>query len=190
METILIKHQTKEIRKEYWAGRGERRLLVVKLRYDDDCGNGHNSFAITGHIYSSKRPNSRDGVERFADGKRCGWTAGGCLHEEIAAQCPELAPFIKWHLTSSDGPMHYKANALYWAGHCGVWGSDTGEKYPANWQHFASTVVLGAVAGDPANTAPLLEDMTAEELGAWLDARLPALLVAFADDMRALGFTY
>ena len=28
---------------------------------------------------------------------------------------PELAPYIKWHLVSSDGPLHYIANTVYHA---------------------------------------------------------------------------
>jgi hypothetical protein len=79
---------------------------MAEVRYDDDCGNGHNSFSITGVIRAiDKRINPRDNGE----------LAGGCLHEEIAKAFPELAPFIKWHLTSSDGPMHYIANTMYHA---------------------------------------------------------------------------
>jgi hypothetical protein len=37
-------------------------------------------------------------------------------HDEVVKHFPELAPFIKWHLCSSDGPMHYVANTLYHAG--------------------------------------------------------------------------
>jgi hypothetical protein len=39
----------------------------------------------------------------------------GCVHEDIAKYIPELAPYIKWHLCSSDMPLHYTANTLYWA---------------------------------------------------------------------------
>jgi len=39
---------------------------------------------------------------------------GGCLHEEISKHFPELIPYIRWHLTGWDGPMHYAANAAYW----------------------------------------------------------------------------
>jgi hypothetical protein len=82
-------------------GYGAGATLRVEMRFDDDCRNGHNSFAITAEV---RIPGRRD-VE-----------ACGCLHEEIAKVFPELAPLIKWHLVSADGPMHYIANTVYLAG--------------------------------------------------------------------------
>lgn len=81
-------------------GYGKGETLRVEIRHDDQCKNGHNSFAITGDIRDHR------GVS----------VAGGCVHEDIAAVFPELAHLIKWHLSSTDGPMHYLANALYLAG--------------------------------------------------------------------------
>lgn len=52
---------------------------------------------------------------------------GGCIHEEIAERIPALAPFIKWHLTSTDEPLHYIANTLYLAGDRDCWGMKKGE---------------------------------------------------------------
>lgn len=73
--------------------------LQVTLRYDDECGNGHESFSITGDIVEGGR-----------------LTGGGCVHDLIAEYFPELSPLIKWHLCSSDGPMHYIGNTVYFAG--------------------------------------------------------------------------
>jgi hypothetical protein len=42
--------------------------------------------------------------------------SGGCQHELLARLWPEWAKYIKWHLTSTAGPMHYIANTLYHAG--------------------------------------------------------------------------
>lgn len=84
------------------TGRGTK--LQVELRFDDECGNGHNSFAI---VAEEKDPKVR------RDG---GIVAGGCLHEEIARVFPELAPLIRWHLCFTDGPMHYIANTVFLAG--------------------------------------------------------------------------
>lgn len=84
------------------TGRGT--YLKVEIRFDDECGNGHNSFAITAEEKDPKV--RRDG----------GIVACGCMHEEIARVFPELAPLIRWHLCSTDGPMHYIANTLYLAG--------------------------------------------------------------------------
>lgn len=67
----------------------------VVMRYDDNCGNGHNTFSIT------------------VDSK-CGHY-GGCMHDAIRKVFPELAHLIKWHLMSTDGPLHYVSNTLYHA---------------------------------------------------------------------------
>jgi len=80
-------------------------IHTVTLRYDDNCGNGHNTFSITA-----------EGKDMF-----------GCLHDEIAEAMPMLKPFIKWHLTSSDGPMHYIGNTVYHASDCDHWGGKKGE---------------------------------------------------------------
>jgi hypothetical protein len=98
---------------------GEHATICAKLRFDDECRNGHNSFAITADIRDSRYRGSR------------GELAGGCCHEEIAAAFPELAPLIRWHLTSSDGPMHYIANTVYHAGNRDHWGKLAGE--PRQW---------------------------------------------------------
>ena len=74
--------------------------IQAELQFDDACGNGRNCFAITANV-------------RRASGKD---EAGGCLHEDVAAAFPELAHLIPWHLTFTDGPMHYVANTLYHAG--------------------------------------------------------------------------
>lgn len=49
------------------------------------------------------------------------------MHEEIAKHFPKLAPFIKWHLCSSDGPMHYIGNVMYFAGDRDCHGLTKGE---------------------------------------------------------------
>ncbi len=80
---------------------GDERLTVF-IRHDDSCGNGHNSFAITADL--DEKTNGR-------------WrnAAGGCMHDEVERFFPKLKPYIKWHLTSTDGPMHYLANTTYHA---------------------------------------------------------------------------
>ena len=75
-----------------------KETVKVKVRYDDTCKNGHNSFGITADIY-----------ERGRD------VGGGCCHDLIVKLMPEIEPLIKWHLTSTDGPMHYVANSKYMA---------------------------------------------------------------------------
>ena len=115
MKSILTKNQKKVYGwKEYQEDGTTYRIKAV-VRYDDDCGNGHNSFSITGTI-EEKRGNI------FRD------CSGGCIHGDIAKHFPELAPYIKWHLFDSTGPMYYLANTLYLAGDRDCWGLKKGEK--------------------------------------------------------------
>jgi len=99
-ESILVKKQAKTFNttlknsKLYPDCNGA--YLKVTIRYDDECGNGYNSFSITGE----------------ASGKL---GLSGCIHDLIIEQMPELKKYIKWHLTSSDGPMQYVANSMYYA---------------------------------------------------------------------------
>lgn len=93
---------------------GKPHQMVVEIRYDDECRNGHNSFGITGSISIGNR----------RDPEVC-----GCIHGEIKALMPELAPLIKWHMMNSDGPLHYPGNATYHAGDRDCWGARKGEPY-------------------------------------------------------------
>lgn len=100
MTSVLTRNQKKKFTKDIiWEGKPH--IMHVNIRYDDECNNGHNTFSITGSIW--KRGNQRD----------C--ETGGCIHEEIKKYFPEFKDIIKYHLVSSDGPMHYIANTTYWA---------------------------------------------------------------------------
>lgn len=102
-QSILTKNQKKVFQKVFTEN-GIKYRIDCKLRYDDQCNNGHNTFAITADIIELKQSGRHEFV------------AGGCCHEEIKKHFPELAHLIKWHLVSSDGPIHYIANAMYLAG--------------------------------------------------------------------------
>ena len=94
---------TKNQKLHFYATTDEGYNITATVRHDDECGNGHNTFSITGTVKNHKL--------RGADKtERC-----GCIHDDIARYFPNLAPLIKWHLMSTDGPMHYVANALYFA---------------------------------------------------------------------------
>lgn len=103
-----------------------RRVKAV-VRFDDQCGNGHNSFSITGEAWCTG--------ERAYRGEA---HISGCIHEIISAAFPELKPFIKFHLMSSDSPMHYIANTLYHARCCDTAGANVGDPIK-----FARYVFLG-----------------------------------------------
>jgi hypothetical protein len=108
-ESILTKHQKKVKAKCFKEG-DHWYVITVTIRYDDECGNGHNTFSITGDIWKST-------INGKKIGRDC--LTGGCIHDDIIKHFPELKPFIKWHLTSSDGPMYYLENTLFYAEHHG-----------------------------------------------------------------------
>lgn len=91
------------------------------LRFDDRCGNGHNTFSITGEIWDKGRKTSSE-PDSF-----------GCCHDDIARVFPEYAYLIKWHLTSTDGPMHFVANTIYHARDREYMDRDIGA--PVKWEN-------------------------------------------------------
>jgi len=213
MPSVLTKKQVKTYGPRPVTGWGKNALIRAEVRYDDECGNGHNSFAITGEIYI---PGKRD----------C--EAGGCLHDEIAKYFPELAPYIKWHLMSSDGPMHYIANTVYHASNRDFNGLLKGEtrqirngktglpvwkladidlpKYVDSAENPTQTVTLTYVPWnrvgegkerdlDAARASAIWpeatdEELMADDLAEKLAARLPKLLEDFQKDIESLGFVF
>jgi len=70
---------------------------TVIIRHDDSCGNGHNTFTITGEY------------RHFSSGLYM----AGCIHEEIGRKFPDLKHLFKWHNCSTDGPLHYIENTMF-----------------------------------------------------------------------------
>jgi len=149
----LTKRQVKEWTKKINVD-GKKGRLDIKLRYDDECGNGHNSFSMTGTIWSNLTGTSDRSI-----------VTCGAIKEEISKYAPELAYLAKWHLTSSDEPMHYIANTVYWAKEGNL---------------------------DYARSSAVWEDATVEELSneEILKARLPKLMEEFKTDMEKAGFIF
>ena len=172
MESTLTRKQSRAYGPIPISGWETGAQIKVEVRFDDECGNGHNAFAITGEIF---RPS------RYRDCE-----ASGCLHDEIAKHFPKLAPLIKWHLMSTDGPLHYVENARYWAGYYTRW-CDGVEGSPPNMENLKSTIVYGALPEDKDFDLSTMDD---NDLQAFLCNRLPALLKAFKGDIEALGFAY
>lgn len=176
MTSTLTKNQTKTFRKEYKED-GKKYVIYAIVRYDDQCNNGHNTFSITGEVRGPR-----------------GFECGGCIHDEIAKHFPCLAPFIKWHLCSSDGPMHYEANTIYLAGDRDHWGLRNGESKP-NWKHMVSEGKQREL--DAARRTAVWPEATdeqlcqePEELRKALRERLPALLAEFREAVESLGFVW
>jgi len=111
--TTLIKNQTRQFRADY-TDDGEPRTLIATVRHDDQRGNGHNTFSITAELYEP-HPHRGEPTIRHESGKTLWLCSGGQLQDEIRKHIPELAPLLKWHLVSTDGPLHYIANTVYHA---------------------------------------------------------------------------
>lgn len=99
---------------------GQQYKITAEVRFDDECKNGHKAFSIIGEVLK----NGRSGT----------WIIDRCgkVHDDIAKHCPNLVPYLKWHLCSTDGPLHYLANTLYHASDKDCWGRRKGE--PSAWE--------------------------------------------------------
>jgi hypothetical protein len=171
--------------------------ITVEVRYDDRHGNGHNTFSI---------------IATLSDG------GGGRMDEDVARLFPQLAPLIKYHQVSTDGPMHYVANTLYWLGYHPEWcRGEPGD--PPNLTHARTGAVWSdmpesflapslKVADHDATmdatsdedfipTTPLAIEAAKQRFAAArqavidaLMARLPSLLTEFRAAVESLGFTW
>lgn len=81
---------------------GTDSTVTIEARFDDECGNGHNSFFLKAWAYEANKPK----IERY-------WQQ--LSEESIAKHFPEYAHLLKWNHTSTDGPMAYLSNTLYHA---------------------------------------------------------------------------
>lgn len=165
------------------------KVLAVKLRYDDDCKNGHNSFSITGDLWSSRRgyeANQRDKNNELA------FERGGCIHDEIMQyRGKQYGHLIRWHLVRDDGLMHYVENTLYHLGY--KTGPDSWyavdhvpnidyARSSACWPDMPESFVC-----DPDKRMLKLTRMEAAvPVKAALEARLPALMGEFHRDMATI----
>ena len=179
----------------------ERNNLIVEISHNDRCGNGHNTFRITGTKYSSARRTDR-AVE-----------CCGSIHDEITKEFPELEPFIKWHGCTTAGPPHYIANTTYHAKPISKYQDkyyfylentlikivDKGEKsemlirYGTNgeFKPYYNTMAKKANLTSARSTA-IWPDATLGQLQSEekLLARLPALMADFQKAVESLGLIY
>ena len=142
---------------------GSHAVIRAEVCFDDECKNGHNSFAITASVRDTRYKDDRGDI------------AGGCCHDAIAKSFPELAPLVRWHLTSSDGPMHYISNTIYLAGIRDCWGKLAGEP-----RQFATVIQFG--------DNPLKHKLPAKFV-AWLQSCVP-LHGERAFDFEVLGIDH
>lgn len=192
LESNLVKDQKKIFGPKRLAS-GD--IITADIRHDDQCGNGHNSFGVTATIYGKHRIPGEETIT--FNGKTFWCHGGGCCHNEIAEAFPELKEAIRFHLFSTDGPMHYLANAQYWAGHTG-W-RDGKQDSPPNIKHLKSTIAWGILEDDTQNLEDLLHsdskgftwnEANAEKLNQILKVRLGRLMESFKAEVESLGLKY
>lgn len=214
-KSVLVKKQARQFRRELANGD----VLIVTVRHDDACGNGHNTFTITGDLYGKTRRSNEPRVEN-SKGKGRWLYACGCLHDEVVKYFPKLAPLLKWHLCSTDGPMHYVSNTLYAANDKDCWGYRRGEQKRdkggklmwmlptdetlpsilcADEQPESKGIKYVPVLGEgkepdleAARRSAIWPDATLEQLQSKeaLEARLPVLMREFKKDVESLGLVY
>lgn len=207
MKSILTKSQKRQETFKNLTYQGEQVNLTVNLRYDDECGNGHNTFSITGDLYRYGRPKT--------DGNMI---TCGRIHDIIAELAPQYKHLIKWHLMSSDEPVHYVANTLY---HAKSITKYTNFVYLKDVE-FKFDVLLGIYKEediiflqvkygkeniriksephysnkesdfDAARRSAIAPNATRKQLQdkQWLIDRLPTLVEEFKNTMEGLGFIY
>ncbi len=138
----------------------ENEALIISIRYDDECNNGYNTFAIT--------------AEHSVN---CILQPCGCLHDMIEEHYPVLIPLLKWHLCSSSGPMHYLENTLFHTGN-----KDCSGYTKKKELDLARKSAIWPDAIDEELTSPGLKER--------LEARLPKLLEEFHAAITNLGFEW
>ena len=172
MKSILTRNPKKTFAREMIID-GEPAKMIVTIRYNDECNNGYNSFAITADLYDRGYIHG-EACTILSTGKKRWLGSCGCLHEYIAKYFPELQKYIKWHLCANGEPMYYIENSLYWLGKCG--------NIP-NFEHFKS------MAAWPDAPLSLLK-MSKTKITEKLNERLPALMKDFRAAIKELGFVY
>lgn len=168
------------------------KVLVVYLRYDDECKNKHNTFAITGTLWKGRGSYEANQRDRSYEG---GHECSGCIHDEIMRyRRKRYGHLIRWHLVSDDGPMHYVENTLYHLGYRTGPGSWYGGDHKPNIEYARSSACWpdmpeSYVCDPDKRMLKTTRDAAAIPIKAELEARLPALMEEFRRDMATIEWT-
>jgi hypothetical protein len=202
-ESTLTKHQVKTFpARTYKDEYGKTRFATAQLRYDDECGNGHNSFAITGtegfcdvahlikwHLTGADGPmhyivntvylaGNRDHRGLLKGEKRQlrnGKTKQGVWERVVRNEKGESVAVGKW-IDSDEAPKELLTVA--WEP---VWIVGEGKERDLN---AARNAAVWPEATDEQLCA------SPEELERMLLERLPTLMAEFKRDIESIGFTY
>jgi hypothetical protein len=117
-----MSHLTRNQKQRFYKTADDMNMTAT-VRHDDGCENGHNTFSITLDAYRAGKPKTDSNA-----------IMGGCCHDEVEQYFPELAHLIKWHLCSTDEPLHYLANTMYHASDKDCHGNQPGQ--PINPKRF------------------------------------------------------
>lgn len=102
------------MKKDYRKNLANGDVIIAKVRFNDECGNGHNTLSVTGELYNSAHFCGEPSVENSKGKKR--WLGScGCIHEELIEHFPDLREAILFHGCTTDGPLYYLENTLYHA---------------------------------------------------------------------------
>jgi hypothetical protein len=165
----LVKRQVRTFGPVPIVGYGSEATITATVRYDDSCGNGYNTFGITAEIRSPAR----------------GLVAAGCQHDLAVAAFPELATLIKWHLMSTEGPLHYIENTMYWLGRRGYTNGKPGD--PPNLDYAKKTAVWPDMPEGYVITGTVVSNA---EIESALVARVDGLLAEFKAAVESLEFQW
>lgn len=100
METMTIQ-KSNDLRHTMTVTKGGKDV-IIKIRLNDECHNGHQDFSITGEVY----PTGKRGDINLI--------SAGCCHEEILKAKPDLKLFVDLHLSTAKGvPMYAIENGFY-----------------------------------------------------------------------------
>lgn len=97
-----VKEKTNDLRHSINTKDSDGNLLIIDIKLNDECKNGHQDFSITATGYRGNTKSAKNVMY-------C-----GCCHEEILKVMPNLKIFINLHSADYTGvPMYAVENGFY-----------------------------------------------------------------------------
>ncbi len=103
MENLTTIKKTNNLKHRITTTDKKGNPLIIDIRLNDECKNGHQDFSITGSLYTKGKPLTDRNLQTC-----------GCIHEIIADTKPMLQLFIDLHLCDYKGiPIYAVENGFY-----------------------------------------------------------------------------